>query len=93
VSTSHSSDGSVQLLVADTGPGIDAAGLDSIFDPFYTTKEHGLGLGLAISRKLAQAHGGTLSMESRPGAGATFRLQLPGRHREGETALESDHRA
>jgi two-component system, LuxR family, sensor kinase FixL len=93
VSTSHSSDGSVQLLVADTGPGIDAAGLDSIFDPFYTTKEHGLGLGLAISRKIAQAHGGTLSMENRRGAGATFRLQLPGRHREGETALESDHRA
>ena len=77
VSTLHASDGSVQLLVTDTGPGVDAAGLDLIFDPFYTTKEHGLGLGLAISRKIAQAHSGTLSLESRRGAGAAFRLKLP----------------
>jgi signal transduction histidine kinase len=93
VSTLHASDRSVQLLVADTGPGVDAAGLDLIFDPFYTTKEHGLGLGLAISRKIAQAHGGTLSMESRRGAGATFRLTLPGvRERDGIGAISEDLR-
>ena len=78
VSTLHASDGSVELLVTDTGPGLDATALDLIFDPFYTTKENGLGLGLSISRKIAQAHGGTLSVESRRGAGATFRLKLPG---------------
>jgi len=77
VSTLHASDGSVHLSVTDTGPGVDAAGHNLLFDPFYTTKEHGLGLGLAISRKIAQAHGGTLSLESRRGAGATFRLNLP----------------
>jgi len=77
VRTLQASDGSVELLVRDTGPGVDASGLDLIFNPFYTSKEHGLGLGLAISRKIAQAHGGTLSVESRRGAGATFRLKLP----------------
>jgi C4-dicarboxylate-specific signal transduction histidine kinase len=50
VTTLLAADGSVQLLVADTGPGIDDSGLDLIFDPFYTTKANGLGLGLAISR-------------------------------------------
>jgi len=79
VSTAQATDGSVQLLVTDTGPGVDITGLDLIFDPFYTTKKHGLGLGLAISRKIAQAHGGTLSLESSQGAGARFRLDLPSR--------------
>jgi two-component system, LuxR family, sensor kinase FixL len=88
VSTSHASDGSVDVLVTDTGPGLDASTLDLIFDPFYTTKENGLGLGLSISRKIAQAHGGTLTVESRRGAGATFRLKLPGQS-ESETASES----
>jgi C4-dicarboxylate-specific signal transduction histidine kinase len=88
VSTAHAADGSVDLLVTDTGPGLDAAALDLIFDPFYTTKENGLGLGLSISRKIAQAHGGTLTVESRRGAGATFRLKLPGQSTR-ETASES----
>ena len=86
VKTLHASDGCVELLVTDTGPGLDPATLDLIFDPFYTTKENGLGLGLSISRKLAEAHGGTLSVESRRGAGATFRLKLPALQRETETA-------
>ena len=86
VKTLHASDGCVELLVTDTGPGLDPATLDLIFDPFYTTKENGLGLGLSISRKIAQAHGGTLSVESRRGAGATFRLKLPALQRETETA-------
>jgi len=85
VSTLHAADGSVQLVVTDTGPGVDDTGGDLIFDPFYTTKKNGLGLGLAISRKIAQAHGGMLSVESRQGAGATFRLKLPTvQHEEGD---------
>jgi two-component system sensor kinase FixL len=79
VTTLHAADGNVQLFVADTGPGINDGGGDLIFDPFFTTKANGLGLGLAISRKIAQAHGGTLTLESRRGAGAVFRLQLPWR--------------
>jgi len=86
VRTLHAADGCVELLVTDTGPGLDPTTLELIFDPFYTTKANGLGLGLSISRKIAQAHGGTLSVESRGGAGATFRLKLPGVRRETETA-------
>jgi C4-dicarboxylate-specific signal transduction histidine kinase len=90
VNTVHAPDGSVELLVTDTGPGLEATTLDLIFDPFYTTKGNGLGLGLSISRKIAQAHGGTLTVESRRGAGATFRLKLPGQ-RESQAASVDHH--
>jgi signal transduction histidine kinase/ActR/RegA family two-component response regulator len=69
----------VRLEVGDSGPGIPAAQLERIFDPFYTTKEggQGTGLGLALARRMAIEHGGALSALSRPGAGATFVLELP----------------
>ncbi len=63
--------------VADTGPGITAADLPRLFDPFYTTKPHGMGMGLAICRTTAQAHGGELTVESTPGRGTVFELTLP----------------
>ena len=77
VTTIHGYDGRVQLVVSDTGPGIPANQLDHIFEPFYTTKENGLGLGLPISRRIALAHGGTLAAEHRDDEGASFRLALP----------------
>jgi two-component system NtrC family sensor kinase len=70
-----------RIEVADTGAGIPAEMLVRIFDPFYTTKEagKGSGLGLAISATLAEALGGALTVESKPGAGSRFRLWLPRR--------------
>jgi PAS domain S-box-containing protein len=67
----------VEIGLADTGPGLSEAALDRLFAPFFTTKPEGMGMGLAISRSTAEAHGGRLTGESAPGGGATFRLVLP----------------
>lgn len=77
VGTGQGADGSVQVTVGDNGPGIAPERAERIFEPFYTTKERGLGMGLAICRRIATAHGGVLVMQSRPGEGASFRLALP----------------
>ncbi len=66
-----------QVTVTDKGPGIDRETLRRIFDPFFTTKPKGLGMGLAISRTIIEAHGGQLWVETDPGAGATFHFTLP----------------
>lgn len=68
--------GAVVISIRDNGPGIDADHLDTLFKPFFTTKPHGMGMGLAICRSTAEAHGGQLSVHSAPGQGATFRLVL-----------------
>ncbi|WP_426610473.1 PAS domain-containing sensor histidine kinase [Bradyrhizobium sp. McL0616] len=65
------------ISVQDSGPGIQPDDLARLFDPFFTTKRGGMGMGLAICRTTVEAHGGQLSVESTPGAGATFRLTLP----------------
>lgn len=67
----------VWLRVRDTGPGIEAATLERMFDPFFTTRADGTGLGLAIVRGVAQAHGGEIMVQSTPGSGAEFALRLP----------------
>jgi signal transduction histidine kinase len=67
----------VVVEVSDTGPGIDDATRPHVFEPFYTTKASGTGLGLAIVRQAAEAHGGAVEVESRPGEGARFRIRLP----------------
>lgn len=67
----------IEAVFADNGPGIPAADLPHIFEPFYTTKSEGTGLGLAISFTIIERHGGTLQVASQPGAGATFTLRLP----------------
>jgi signal transduction histidine kinase len=71
----------VRVEVADTGPGIPPETLARIFDPFFTTKDpgRGSGLGLAISLTVAEALGGAITVESKPGAGSRFRLWLPRR--------------
>jgi signal transduction histidine kinase len=61
----------------DTGPGMDLETQRRVFEPFYTTKADGTGLGLAIVRQAAEAHGGSVSVESRPGEGAAFRIRIP----------------
>lgn len=67
----------LEITVSDTGTGIAPDQGERIFQPFYTTKAHGIGLGLPISRRLVEDHHGTLTVESRPGYGATFTIQLP----------------
>jgi len=71
------SDQRVKLSVSDTGPGIPPDTLDRIFEPLFTTKARGLGLGLWVSQNLASANGSTLAAVSRPGEGATFTLDMP----------------
>ncbi|MCE9561583.1 MAG: histidine kinase [Planctomycetes bacterium] len=65
------------MTVADAGSGIAPGVAERIFEPFVSTKESGLGLGLSICRRIVDAHGGTLSASNRPGGGAVFTLRLP----------------
>jgi PAS domain S-box-containing protein len=67
----------VVISVQDSGPGIDPQNLDHLFDAFYTTKPQGLGMGLAISRSIIDAHGGRLWVTANPDNGATFQFTLP----------------
>ncbi len=78
--TMEGSDGeraAVEIVIADTGSGIDPARLDRIFDPFYTSKPEGTGLGLSISYRIINDHGGTIAVDSSPGEGSTFTIMLP----------------
>jgi signal transduction histidine kinase len=68
---------SVEISVIDRGSGIDPAQLENIFNPFFTTKKEGVGLGLAIVSKIVDLHGGRMSVESEPGKGSVFRVFLP----------------
>ena len=77
VQTRAADGGRVNLSVADSGAGIAAADLERIFEPFFTTKAQGLGMGLAISRSIIEAHGGRLWAEDRPGKGGMLRCALP----------------
>lgn len=66
-----------EIDVIDRGSGIDAKNLESIFNPFFTTKATGVGLGLAICSKIVDEHGGQITVESTPGEGSVFRVFLP----------------
>lgn len=70
-------DDTAQCTVADRGRGIEPSDIDRIFKPFFTTREQGLGLGLAICRSIIEAHGGQLWAESHPGQGAMLHFTLP----------------
>jgi hypothetical protein len=67
----------IVLSVGDTGGGIPEGIVNEIFNPFFTTKDTGTGLGLALVRRVARAHGGHVDVENRPGVGVTFRLWFP----------------
>lgn len=69
--------GMLGFVVSDCGPGIADGQLERIFDPFFSTKEHGMGLGLSICRNIAAAHGGKLSAANLAAGGAAFHLSLP----------------
>ncbi|HLK49798.1 MAG TPA: ATP-binding protein, partial [Bryobacteraceae bacterium] len=74
----RAADGGVRLEVADTGQGLTPEECERLFTPYYTTKTHGTGLGLAIVQSVISDHHGRISVESQPGKGATFRIELPG---------------
>lgn len=67
----------LSITVADQGPGIAPETLKRIFEPYFTTKPNGSGLGLSIARRIVEAHGGTLTVESEMGAGSRFQVFLP----------------
>lgn len=77
ISTTMARDNLIEIAVRDSGPGIAPEMLERLFSPFATTKREGLGFGLAISRRIVEAHGGQLSAEPAPDGGAIFRFTLP----------------
>ena len=82
----------VRLDFQDDGPGIPPEVIEHLFEPFFTTKEagQGTGMGLSICRQIAEAHGGSLDVESTPGEGATFTVKLPiDGAPDGETPVEA----
>ena len=77
IGTALVDDSSIEVSVADTGPGIPPDKLNTIFDTFYTTKSQGTGFGLSIVRTIVETFGGRMWAENRPGGGALFRFTLP----------------
>jgi len=65
------------IIVRDHGTGLEPAQVERLFDAFYTTKPHGMGMGLAISRSIIESHGGRLWVEPHPGSGTTFAFSVP----------------
>jgi len=86
------SDDQVSLEVLDAGQGIASQDLETIFEPFWTTREDGLGLGLVICRSIVEAHGGRIWAESNARGGATFCVRLPAALRRGTPPPELDAR-
>jgi signal transduction histidine kinase len=72
-----SAGGEAVFEVRDRGPGLSPEARASLFRPFFTTKERGTGLGLVLAKKVAEAHGGRLTVSDRAGGGTTARLVLP----------------
>src|SRR6267142_2684045 len=66
-----------EMSIADSGPGIRFDRLTEVFKPFFTTKEHGMGMGLSIARTIIETHEGRIWAENRPEGGAVFRVRLP----------------
>ena len=77
VRTAPGGDGTVVVEVADTGPGISDEIAARLFKPFVTTKPGGMGVGLSISKRIVEAHGGKISETRNENGGATFRFTLP----------------
>ena len=69
--------GRIEIRFCDSGPGISAEAMGKIFEPFFTTKGGGTGLGLPITKKIVEGHGGSVEVESEPGSGTTFKVTLP----------------
>jgi signal transduction histidine kinase len=70
-------DGGIEVAVEDSGPGVDATTMRRLFEPLITTKAQGIGLGLALVKRIVERHGGSVGYQPRPGGGARFTVRLP----------------
>jgi signal transduction histidine kinase len=77
ISSRRPASDTVLVAVQDSGIGLDAQTIARLFNPFFTTKREGMGMGLSISRSISEAHGGHLRASPNDGPGATFQLTLP----------------
>jgi signal transduction histidine kinase len=77
VSVSRVKPGFIAIEVRDSGTGIDAADMEKIFEPFFSRRSRGTGLGLAVCRQIVELHGGRIEVESVKGKGSLFRVVLP----------------
>ena len=76
-SNTRAADDMIEIAVSDTGSGFAGDDLSNLFQPFFTTKETGMGVGLSISRTIIETHGGRMWAETNEAGGATFRFTLP----------------
>lgn len=83
-------DGMVEISVADSGTGLAPEAREHLFQPFVTTKQKGMGLGLSICRTIVEAHGGKIVADARPGGGTVFRFTLRAPARESDNEIEED---
>jgi signal transduction histidine kinase len=81
----------VSIVVSDTGHGMSSSVVARVFEPFYTTKKKGLGLGLFTSRSIMERHGGWIDLQSREGQGTTFELWLPITSQRAAKEIEPGH--
>ncbi|HEY5929083.1 MAG TPA: ATP-binding protein, partial [Burkholderiales bacterium] len=79
-SNTKAEDDMIEIAISDTGPGFAGDTLAQLFQPFFTTKETGMGVGLSISRTIIESHGGRMWAETNGSGGATFRFTLPAAH-------------
>jgi signal transduction histidine kinase len=77
IATNYNGDRTISGVVRDYGTGISEATRERLFEQFFTTKEEGLGMGLAIVRSIIEAHGGSIAAENAEGGGARFYFRLP----------------
>jgi signal transduction histidine kinase len=75
--TAARADGRVRLSISDTGEGMDADALRRVFEPYFSTKTRGTGLGLPIAKRNVELNGGTIAVESQKGVGTTVTIELP----------------
>jgi len=77
IGATRAGDGEIEITVSDSGPGLDQASVERVFDPFFSTRENATGLGLPISSTIAKAHGGSLGYRPNTPNGAVFFVRLP----------------